>query len=113
MHELSIAISIVEIAEEEVRKAGSTKVEEIVLEIGKLTCVEDEALHYAWEEARKNTVLAEAMCKVEHIAGRAKCLTCNVEFTLTNMYDLCPTCQDFGKEILQGKEIRIKSMVIL
>lgn len=113
MHELSVAISIVEIAKEEAMKAGSTHVEEIVLEIGKLTCIEEEALLYAWQEAIKNTVLQHATCAIEYIEGRAICITCNKEFALTSLYDLCPICQYIGKEIIQGKELRIKSMVII
>lgn len=113
MHELSIALSIVEIAEEEVKKAGGNQVEEIVLEIGDLAGVEQEALDFAWKEAVKQTVLEQAKYVVENKAGIARCLNCQKEFILTYIYDLCPSCNDFRKELLQGKEIRIKSLTIM
>ncbi|MDX5420205.1 MAG: hydrogenase maturation nickel metallochaperone HypA [Hymenobacteraceae bacterium] len=113
MHELSIALSIVEIASEEVKNTGGKQVEEIVLEIGDLAGVQQEALDFAWKEAVKQTVLEQAKYKVENKAGIAKCLNCQKEFTLTYIYDLCPTCSDFRKELIQGKEIRIKSLTII
>lgn len=113
MHELSIALSIVETAEEEVKKAGGSLVEEIVLEIGDLAGVEQNALDFAWQEAVKHTVLEQAKCVVENKAGIARCLNCQKEFSLSYIYDLCPACDDFRKELLQGKEIRIKSLIII
>ncbi len=113
MHELSIAISIVAIASEEIKKAGGSHAEEIVLEIGDLSGIEKEALNYAWQEAIKNTELEKTNCIIETVAGLAKCLSCNNEFALNNIYDLCPLCNDFRKEIKQGKELKIKSLTIL
>ena len=112
MHELSVALSIVEIAEEEVKKAGRTQVEEIVLEIGRLAGVEEAALEFAWQEAVKHTVLEKAACLIQNKAGIARCLKCNQEFELSYMYDLCPYCHDFRKQIIQGKEINIKSLLL-
>ena len=113
MHELSIALSLVETAEEEVKKAGGVQVEEIVLEIGELAGVEQDALNFVWEEAVKGTVLEQASYKVEHTPGKSRCLDCQKEFTLTYIYDICPFCSSFRKELLQGKEIRIKSITII
>ena len=45
MHELSIALGIVKIAEEEMAKAGSNQIEAIELEIGTLAGIEFESLH--------------------------------------------------------------------
>jgi hydrogenase nickel incorporation protein HypA/HybF len=113
VHELSLALSIVDIAEEEVRRTGGTQVEKIVLEIGRLAGVEEEALAFAWPEAVKHTVLENAEWVVVHLDGKARCLTCSKEFSLTYLYDLCPFCSDFRKEIVQGKEISIRSLTII
>jgi hydrogenase nickel incorporation protein HypA/HybF len=110
VHELSLALSIVEIAEEEVKKAGQRQVETIVLEIGTLAGVEKAALDFAWQEAVKHTVLEQAECIIEDITARARCLHCNREFDLAFLYDLCPFCSNPAKELIQGNEIRIKSL---
>ena len=106
-------MSIVETAGEEVKKAGGKQVEEIVLEIGDLAGVEEEALAFAWQEAVKQTVLEMARYRVEKKPGKARCLSCQHEFRLAFAYDLCPSCNGFRKELLQGKEIRIRSLTIL
>ena len=112
MHELSIAMGIVELAEKEAQKAGGTEIEVIELEIGKLSGVEKEALDFAWPVATKNSMLANAKVKIDSPAGRARCLECNFEFDVENLYDSCPKCNSYFKDIYQGKELRIKSIII-
>ena len=112
MHELSIALGIVELAEKEARKAGGKEIEIIELEIGKLSGVEMEALDFAWPVATKDTMLANAIKKVNNPSGRARCMECNFEFDIENLYDSCPKCNSYFKDIYQGKELRIKSIVI-
>jgi hydrogenase nickel incorporation protein HypA/HybF len=113
VHELSIALSIVDISEDEVKKAGGIKVEKVVLEIGQLAGVEIESLRFAWSEAVKNSVLENADCFIEEKRALAKCLNCKNEFNVSHIYEPCPHCDDFKTELIQGKEIKIKSLLIL
>ena len=53
MHEMSIAQSIVELAEEQARSRHSEAVEELELEIGRLAGVELHTLDFALESAVK------------------------------------------------------------
>ena len=57
MHELSIALGIVKIAEDETKKANAKKVTKIELEIGELSGVEIESLNFVWQSAIKDSVL--------------------------------------------------------
>lgn len=113
MHELSIALGIVKIAEEETKKAGKAKVETIALEIGSLSGVELDSLHYVWETAVKDSVLAHADLKIDYKKARAQCLECNTFYDLENAYDSCPECKSFFKNILQGKELKIKYLEVI
>ena len=65
MHELSLAVNIVEIAEENAQSAGVQKFDEIVLEIGTLSGVVIEALEMAMDSAFKNSVLEHAVLNVK------------------------------------------------
>ncbi|NPA68371.1 MAG: hydrogenase maturation nickel metallochaperone HypA [Chlorobi bacterium] len=112
MHELSIALGIVEIAEKEVLKAGASKVELIELEIGKLSGVEIEALNFAWPQATEGSVLETAEKKIYVIKGVAECLDCNIKFDIENIYDSCPKCNGYLKNIIQGKELRVKALTV-
>ena len=64
MHELSIAINIVEIATEEAKKANVSSVLEIELEVGTLSGIVIDALEFAMDEAIKNSVLQNAKIKI-------------------------------------------------
>ncbi len=110
MHEFSIALGIVKIAEEESRKAKAKAVKTITLEIGKLSGVELQALEFAWPVAVKDTVLERAQRNVVVIEGKAKCLECGKIYDLNDIYDACPDCGGYFKDIIQGKELRIKTL---
>ena len=112
MHELSIAMGIVELAEKEAIKGGGNVIESIELEIGKLSGVEIEALDFAWPVAVKNTMLANAKRIIINPSGKAKCADCGLVYDIDNLYDSCPQCNSYLKDIFQGKELRIKAITI-
>lgn len=112
MHELSIALGIVDIAEKESIKANAQRVETIELEIGTLAGVEFDALDFVWPQAVKNTVLENAHRKINIIESKAKCLECEKHFDLDNYYDSCPKCKSHFKKILSGKELRVIALEV-
>jgi len=77
MHELSIALGIVDIAKKETQKAHAQKVELIELEIGTLAGIEFDSLDFVWPSAVKDTVLEHAKKKIHIIEGKAKCGDCH------------------------------------
>ena len=113
MHELSIVMSIVDVAEEQVKIHHAKEVERIDLEIGALAGIDDHALEFAWEAGVKDTILEKALRIIHKHDGRARCLECNKEFEISTLYDPCPLCGEHLLQILQGKEMKIQSMVLL
>lgn len=112
MHELSIALGIVKIAEVETAKANAKKVAKIELEIGVLSGIEIDSLNFVWELAVKETVLEQAKKEITIVKGIGKCIDCDTEFELKNVYDTCPNCKSYCKGILQGKELRVKALEV-
>ena len=112
MHEFSIAMSIVEIAEAEAKKANARKINELVLDVGTMSGIEFYALDTALEMAVKNTLLEKASLKVNKIQAIARCTACKSEFDINQVYDPCPKCDSLYHEILNGKELQIKSLVV-
>jgi len=112
MHELSIAMGIVDLAEKEAKKAGAQSIKKIELEIGKLSGIEIEALNFAWPMATKGTMLEKSKVEILQPEGRARCAECGHEFAVKNLFDSCPRCNSYFKNIYQGKELRIKALVI-
>ena len=112
MHELSIALGIVKIAEEETKKANAKRVDLIELEIGTLAGIEFDSLDFVWPSAVKDTVLENAEKSTIIIEAKGKCLDCDTIFDLKNVFDPCPKCNSFLKGIIQGKELRVKSIEV-
>ena len=113
MHELSIVMGILKIAETETEKAGAKRVDLIELEIGTLAGIEIDALDFVWSGAVKDTVLENAERKIELIQGKGQCMECDHIFPLDNIYDPCPDCQNYLKGIIQGKELKVKALEVI
>ena len=112
MHELSIALGIVDIAEKETKKANKNKVDLIELEIGTLAGIEFDSLDFVWPSAVKNTVLEHSEKRINIIEGEAKCGDCDHIFKLKNVFDPCPRCNSYLKHIIKGKELLVKSLEV-
>ena len=112
MHELSIATSILKTSEHEVRKISGGRVAEIFLEIGKISGVEISSLEFVWDQCMKNSVLEGAEVHISEPEGLARCAECGHEFHIEKIFDTCEKCGSPFKEILRGKEMKIKKLVI-
>lgn len=110
MHELSIAMSIVEIAEENARNANTSVINEIELDIGTQSGVVLEALEFAMQSAVQGTMLEKAKVKINLIQAKAVCVSCQHKFIVEDIFDPCPECDNPFCEIIQGKELRVKSL---
>lgn len=110
MHEMSIVMGIIKIAENEATKAGIEKFKAIDLEIGTLAGIEFEALDFAWKVAVEETVLEKAEKRIHKIQAEAICGDCDHLFKIKHIHDSCPKCGSFLKNVIKGKELRVKSL---
>lgn len=112
MHELSIAMSIVEIAEDYARREGGGKVRELVIEVGDLSGVVVDALDFALQEAVRDTLCSDAKWKIIEIHPVGRCPACGNESPVDTGFQPCPVCGEYGLELIHGKELRLQSIVI-
>ncbi|MFC2138417.1 hydrogenase maturation nickel metallochaperone HypA [Bacteroidota bacterium] len=112
MHELSIAQNIVEIAEEYAVKNNASIITEVEIEVGEMSGVVIEALEFAMQSATLETMLSGAKVEIIDIKGKAKCIDCQNEFFISSLFEVCPKCNSFHSEIISGKELRVKSILI-
>lgn len=113
MHEFSLAMNIVNIAEKEVKKAKAEHVTKINLLIGDCAGVEMSSFEFAWPLATRQSVLEKAKMNIKKIRGKALCRDCNTNFDLEQLYDPCPVCGSFSKDIYQGKEFLVESITVI
>lgn len=112
MHEISIAQSIVELAEAQARQRNASTVEEVELEIGYLAGVELQTLDFALKSVIKGTMLTNAVIVFHYITGEGCCGECNTVFPMDTLFTSCPHCGSFFINIIKGKELRMKSIVV-
>jgi hydrogenase nickel incorporation protein HypA/HybF len=112
MHELSIALAILDVAAEEAeRQAG--RVVAVHLRLGPLAGVVKEALVSAYELAREATPLAAAELVVEEVPLVAWCPGCAAERTLTPSAGLCcPACGGPTPEVVSGRELEVVALEV-
>lgn len=113
MHELSIAMSIVELAEEESAQRGNARVHAVYLKLGTMAGVVKEALLSAWELACEGSVLSGARLIIEEIPVSVYCPVCLTARSLPSMqWFACPDCGAPVSKILKGKELEVSALEI-
>lgn len=107
---MSIALSIVKIAEAEAKKAQVRNFAAIDMEIGTLAGIEFDALDFVWTAAVQQTVLEKAEKRIKKIPAKARCGDCEIVFPIHFIHDNCPECGSFLKSVIQGRELRVISL---
>jgi hydrogenase nickel incorporation protein HypA/HybF len=111
MHELSIAMEIVDQVTDYFQESKLKKVHEVEIDIGEMCGVDKENLEFMLSFAVKGTVIENSFIKFNVIAAKARCLSCNCEFSIGALYDHCPDCNNFAKTIIHGMEFRLNSIL--
>ncbi|MBU8870165.1 MAG: hydrogenase maturation nickel metallochaperone HypA [Gemmatimonadales bacterium] len=111
MHEMSIAANILEIAEQQAAQAQARIINRIEVEVGLLAGVEISALEFCFETARMMSDLTSSSALVIHpVAGRGRCPDCRLDFPVEFFVVLCPVCGQTNVKILQGRELKVRSI---
>ncbi len=114
MHEMGIALQIVEIATASLpADLGSARVAQVNLKIGKFAAVVPESLRFCFDVAVEDTPLAGAKLAIEEMPVVAKCKDCNAQWTIDEPVFICETCQSGSLEILSGRELDIESIEVV
>jgi len=112
MHELSLAMSLVELAESETIRSGSTAIISVDVLIGRLAGIDPEALKFMLDLSKKNTLLDHAFINFELVNGKGRCRACHSEFPVDTLAPVCPGCHGISIEVTGGDELRIVSMEV-
>lgn len=108
MHEMSIAVAMVEQVTEATGTDGSCTVSAVRLRLGELAGVVPDSLHFCFSLACAGTALDGAELLVEHVPGRARCAPCGAEWATGMPPQLCcPQCEGGTAELLAGRELQV------
>jgi len=108
MHEVGIMESALDAIRHQAVKHGATRVSKIVLRIGTLAGVDQEALRFAYDALSPHSVAAGAVLEIETVPARAHCPNCGTEFGVERGFIFqCPQCGEYSGDIRAGKELGI------
>jgi hydrogenase nickel incorporation protein HypA/HybF len=113
MHELSIAMSIVEMAEEEAQLRGNVQIQAVHLRLGKLSGVVKDALLASYEMACETTVLEGSRLVIEEIPVEIFCSKCQLQRPVHSIqFFCCAECGTPSAEVVRGKELEVFALEI-
>ena len=113
MHELSIALEILDIVEKEALKHDAKAVKQVNLSIGDLTGVETESLVFSFDAVKGEKELTRnAVLAIEKLPVKIRCAPCGDTFTGAGHAVVCPQCEGFETTLLQGEEMEIADIEI-
>ncbi len=112
MHELSIAMSIVEMAQEEAERR-TVKIDVVHLELGQLSGVVTEALLFSYEMACCGTPLEGSKLVIIDVPIEVYCPNCKGPKVLSSMqWFCCPECGAPTPEVIHGRELAITALEV-
>ena len=111
MHELSIALSIIEGAEEEVQRQGGGHVSAVHLKLGPLSGVVRDALMFSYELACEGTSLEGSSLIIEEIPIAIYCSACEALGNPISINHLhCASCGASSCRVVTGAELELTAL---
>jgi hydrogenase nickel incorporation protein HypA/HybF len=119
MHELSIALSIVEMAAEEVERrlsvthCGEVQVKAVHLRLGALAGVVKEALLFSYDLACQGTRLEGSRLVIEEVPVVIYCSACGAERPSASFERLCcSVCGAASSQVVCGNELEVVALEV-
>jgi len=108
MHEISSAQSIIDIAEAKAREENSRSIQTIKIRLGEFTTIVREALEFAFEVARRETLAENARLDIERVPMALSCVLCGpVTDPVREICLICPQC-GLPLKVVSGEELHVE-----
>jgi hydrogenase nickel incorporation protein HypA/HybF len=111
MHEMSIADALLQGVLDAAAKSRLVRVQEVMLDVGKVRLVVPEALELAWTIVSEGTVAAGSLLRIREVPIEAACRRCGRVYPADVDNYLCPGCGQADVEIVAGDDIMLTSVV--
>jgi hydrogenase nickel incorporation protein HypA/HybF len=108
MHELGITQNIIAIVAEH---AQGSKVQRVLLEIGKLSAIMPDAIRFCFDICSQGTVLEGAKLEILETPGLGRCRECSAKIPLEQPFGKCQ-CGSIQIDLIAGEELKIKEIEI-
>jgi len=113
MHEVSVALRLLEMIEGKCQEEGFQLVESVRVRVGRASGILPEAFSFAFEAAKKDTIAGEAKFIIDIVPLGGLCSRCGNQFITEEPYILeCPTCSSTSFKINQGHELELVELEV-
>ena len=114
MHELSIALSIVDGGLHELQRHGASQASAIHLRVGRLSGVDKDALLFSYGVVCEDTALAHSRLIIEDVDVTILCPACCAERSIQVFPVLaCAKCGAIAERVVHGEELEIIAMELV
>lgn len=109
MHELSIAMRLIEIALEHIEAHPAARVGRLHVRLGALSCLQTHALRSSFEMAAQGSLLEGAELEIERVPLLVYCDRCNMDVEPSSLHALqCPQCGLASNSVRAGRELDLE-----
>ncbi|HMK43273.1 MAG TPA: hydrogenase maturation nickel metallochaperone HypA [Dissulfurispiraceae bacterium] len=113
MHEVSIAQSLLDVAVENCRTNGFSTIKHVRVLIGKASGVMPEALLFAFDSLKEDTIARKADLEIVEVPLRGECRECGKSFETEERYVLsCPHCGSVEYTLSSGRELTVADLEV-
>ena len=113
MHEASIVMSLLETVSDLCQQEGYNSIESVRLKVGRIAGILPEALLFAFDAAKSDTIANKAELIIEYVALGGFCCDCGSQFDSEERYIYaCPACKSSAIKITRGDELQIIDMEV-
>ncbi len=112
MHEISLCENLLQVLESEAVKQCYNKVKTVWIEVGDLSCVQPDAMLFAFNVITRDSLAEGAELKIISIPGTAWCDECKAKVVVKYRFDECLHCGNPLLEADSGGDMRIKELEV-
>jgi len=112
MHEASIALSILEKANEIAEEHKSRRINSITIALGGLSGIDSESLLFSFDAIKVGSIAEQAVLKIIEIPIEINCYDCKKSVILEDRFLICPECGSINIEVISGREMLIKEIEV-
>ena len=110
MHEMSIAMELLEQVLATAAEHEAIRIDEVEVEVGALRAVVPEALELAFQAAGRGTIAENARLTIKEEKAVAVCRSCECMFLPEPGVYVCPQCSEADARIVSGNDILLRAV---
>ncbi len=109
---MSIAMSIVDIAESYAKREGASKILKITLDLGEHSGAVAESVEFCFDACSRGTMAEGSVLEINRVKAEALCAGCGTTFHPETAIFICPRCGDIGANLVAGEELQVHKMEV-